>query len=35
VVGPAPDGSWSDVAVGAAARSVIDLIVRRVADYGS
>ena len=35
VVGPAPDGGWSDVAVGAAARDVIDLIVRRVADYGS
>ena len=35
VVAPAPDGSWSDVAVGAAARTVIDLIVGRVADYGS
>jgi inosine-uridine nucleoside N-ribohydrolase len=33
VVGPGPDGSWSDVAVGAAARDVVDLIVRRVADY--
>lgn len=35
VVAPAPDGSWSDVAVGATARGVIDLIVRRVADYRS
>jgi inosine-uridine nucleoside N-ribohydrolase len=35
VVGPAPDGGWSDVAVGAAAREVVDLIVRRVAGYGS
>jgi pyrimidine-specific ribonucleoside hydrolase len=35
VVAPEPDGSWSDVAVGAAARAVIDTIVRRVADYGS
>jgi pyrimidine-specific ribonucleoside hydrolase len=35
VVTTAPDGSWSDVAVGAAARSIVDLIVRRVADYGS
>lgn len=35
VVGPAPDGSWSDVAVGATARDVVDIIVRRVADYGS
>jgi inosine-uridine nucleoside N-ribohydrolase len=35
VVTPAPDGSWSDVATGAAARNVIDIIVRRVADYVS
>ncbi|HST64433.1 MAG TPA: nucleoside hydrolase [Mycobacteriales bacterium] len=35
VVTPAPDGSWADVAVGAAARDVVDIIVRRVADYGS
>ena len=35
VVGPAPDGSWSAVAVGAAARTIVDLIVGRVADYGS
>jgi inosine-uridine nucleoside N-ribohydrolase len=35
VVSPAPDGCWSDVATGAAARTVIDIIVRRVADYGS
>jgi pyrimidine-specific ribonucleoside hydrolase len=35
LVVPAPDGSWSDVAVGAAARAVVDLIVRRVADYRS
>jgi pyrimidine-specific ribonucleoside hydrolase len=34
LVTPAPDGSWSDVAVGAAARAIIDIIVRRVADYG-
>ena len=33
-VAPAPDGAWSSVAVGAAARDVIDLIVRRVAGYG-
>ena len=33
VVTPAPDGSWSRVAVGATARDVVDLIVRRVADY--
>lgn len=35
LVAPAPDGSWSDVAVGAAARDVVDLIVRRVVDYRS
>jgi pyrimidine-specific ribonucleoside hydrolase len=35
LVAPAPDGSWSDVAVGAAARDIVDIIVRRVADYGS
>jgi pyrimidine-specific ribonucleoside hydrolase len=35
VVTPGPDGSWSDAAVGAVARDVIDTIVRRVADYGS
>jgi pyrimidine-specific ribonucleoside hydrolase len=35
VVGPAPDGGWSEVAVGAAARDVVELIVRRVAGYGS
>jgi inosine-uridine nucleoside N-ribohydrolase len=34
VVTPAPDGSWADVAVGAATRDVVDLIVHRVADYG-
>jgi pyrimidine-specific ribonucleoside hydrolase len=33
-VAPAPPGTWSDVAVGAAERDVVDLIVRRVADYG-
>ena len=36
VVTPAPDlESWSEVAVGAAERDVVDLIVRRVADYSS
>jgi pyrimidine-specific ribonucleoside hydrolase len=35
VVAPAPDGSWADVAVGAAARDLVDVIVGRVADYGS
>jgi pyrimidine-specific ribonucleoside hydrolase len=35
VVAPAPDGMWSRVAVGASARDIVDLIVRRVADYGS
>ena len=34
-VAPAPDGSWCDVAIGAAARTVVDIIVRRVADYRS
>jgi len=34
VVAPAPDGAWLSVAVGAAARDVVDLIVRRVASYG-
>jgi pyrimidine-specific ribonucleoside hydrolase len=33
VVASAPPVSWSDVASGAAGRAVIDLIVRRVADY--
>jgi pyrimidine-specific ribonucleoside hydrolase len=35
LVHPAPDGSWSDVATGAAARAVVAVIVRRVADYRS
>ena len=35
VVSAAPDGAWSDVAVGAAARDVVAVIVRRVADYRS
>jgi inosine-uridine nucleoside N-ribohydrolase len=35
VVAPAPDGMWSRVAVGASARDIVDLIVRRVADYSS
>jgi inosine-uridine nucleoside N-ribohydrolase len=33
LVAPAPAGSWSSVAVGAATRAVVDLIVDRVADY--
>jgi inosine-uridine nucleoside N-ribohydrolase len=35
VVAPGPAGFWSSVAVGAAAREVVDVIVRRVADYVS
>jgi pyrimidine-specific ribonucleoside hydrolase len=34
VVAPAAAGTWSEVAVGAAERDVVDLIVRRVARYG-
>ena len=33
VVTSAPAGAWSEVAVGAADRDIVDLIVRRVADY--
>jgi len=33
VVTPAPFGAWSEVAVGASERGIVDLIVRRVADY--
>ena len=33
VVTPAAPGVWSEVAVGAAERAVVELIVRRVADY--
>ncbi len=32
-VTPAPAGAWSEIAVGAADRDIVDLIVRRVADY--
>jgi pyrimidine-specific ribonucleoside hydrolase len=35
VVTPAAEKSWSDVAVGAAAGDLVDIIVRRVADYCS
>jgi pyrimidine-specific ribonucleoside hydrolase len=35
VVTPGPAGAWAAVATGAAARTVVDLIVRRVADYRS
>jgi pyrimidine-specific ribonucleoside hydrolase len=34
VVAPAPPGAWSEVVVSAVERAVVDLIVRRVADYG-
>ena len=33
VVTPAPNGGWSETAVGAAERDIVDLIVRRLADY--
>lgn len=33
VVTPAPSGAWSEVAVGATEREIVDLIVRRVGDY--
>jgi pyrimidine-specific ribonucleoside hydrolase len=33
VVTPAPSGAWSEVAVGAIEREIVDLIVRRVGDY--
>jgi len=33
VVTPAPSGAWSEVAVGASERDIVDLIVRRVGDY--
>jgi inosine-uridine nucleoside N-ribohydrolase len=35
VVAPAAEKSWSAVAVGAAAGDLVDIIVRRVADYCS
>jgi pyrimidine-specific ribonucleoside hydrolase len=35
VVTPAAAGTWSEVVVGAADRDIVDLIVRRVADYSS
>jgi pyrimidine-specific ribonucleoside hydrolase len=35
VVAAAAEKAWSSVAVGATARDVVDIIVRRVADYGS
>jgi inosine-uridine nucleoside N-ribohydrolase len=35
VVTPATPGAWSEIAVDALARDIVDLIVRRVADYSS
>ena len=33
VVTPAAPGAWTEIAVDAAEREIVDLIVRRVADY--
>ena len=33
VVTPAAPGAWTEIAVDAAERDIVDLIVRRVADY--